>query len=77
LLTESRFWWTEKKENTAEPLFLHVEDAPESVLLVVSGDTHFLSPVDTEGLAWDIEAIAVEAMFDPAVPTLVPASARS
>lgn len=77
LLADSQFSWTEKKENTAEPLFLHVEDAPESIVLVVSGDTHFVSPADTEGLAWDIEAIAVQAMFDPAVPTLVPMAARS
>ena len=73
LQAESTFRWKEKKEDSGEPLMLHIEEAPEGIMLIVSADTHYVSPADNEGLARDMESIAVEALFDPAAPTRVSA----
>jgi hypothetical protein len=72
-LASSTFHWFEKKDNPYEPLFLHVEDSEDSIRLSVCADTHCFSPAGNEALARDMEAIAVAAAFDPAVPTRVPA----
>lgn len=76
LQARTTFRWSEKKGSSGEPLMLHIEDAPEGIMLIVSADTHYVSPADNEGLARDMEAIAIEALFDPAAPTLVPSSVR-
>jgi hypothetical protein len=73
LMKATTFRWVEKKENPYEPLFLHIEETPDSVLLIVAADTHYVSPEDNEGLARDIEQLAVEAAFDEQLPTGVKA----
>jgi len=71
VLANSSFRWFGKKRNPFERLFLHVDDGPESIVLTVCADTHHISPADIEGLARDMETIAVEAAFDPVAPTRV------
>jgi hypothetical protein len=68
-LTHGSFRWFEKKENPYERLFVHVDDGPESIVLTVCADTHHVSPADNEALARTVEAVAVEAAFDPAAHT--------
>jgi hypothetical protein len=70
-LGASSFRWFEKKQNPFERLFVHVDDGPESIVLTVCADTHHVSPADNEGLAREVEAIAVAAAFDPLAPTRV------
>lgn len=69
LLDATTFRWVEKKENPYEPLFLHIEETPDGLVLIVSADTHHVSPADNEGLARDMEELGVRAAFDAAVPT--------
>lgn len=71
LLAATSFSWAEKKDNPFEPLFLTIADAPESMLVIVRADTHYISPADNEGLAREMETVAVEAFLDPAAPTRV------
>jgi hypothetical protein len=40
-------------------------------VLTVCADTHHISPANIEGLARDMETVAVEAAFDPVAPTRV------
>ena len=77
LVAASTFRWSEKKENPNEPLFLYIEESSDSISIIVSADTQCVPLADNEGLARDMEAIAVEAVFDPQAPTLVPAAPRS
>jgi hypothetical protein len=67
------FHWFEKKDNPFEPLFLHVQDDPDSIGLQVCADTHLVSPASMEALVRTMEAVAVEAALDPAAVTGVPA----
>lgn len=67
----SAFRWTEKKANPYEPLFVHVDDAPDGLSLTICADTRYLAPADNEALAREIEAAAVEAAFDADAPTRV------
>jgi hypothetical protein len=69
LLGSTTFRWVEKKENPYEPLFLHVEETDESLVLIVSADTRHVSPADNEGLARTMEELGVRAAFDAEVPT--------
>lgn len=73
LMKATTFRWVERKDNPYEPLFLHIEETPDSVLLIVAADTHHVSPADNEGLARDIELLAVEAAFAEDLPTGVTA----
>jgi hypothetical protein len=74
LADTSTFDWFEKKDNPYEPLFLHVEEGPDSIALLVLTDTHYVSPVDNEALARTIEAVAIEAALDPNAVTGVSAA---
>ena len=69
LLPRTAFQWVEGKDNPYEPLFLHIEEVPEGLVLIVSADTWHVAPADNEGLARDMEALAVAAAADPAVST--------
>ncbi|MFC1433741.1 condensation domain-containing protein [Streptacidiphilus sp. N1-3] len=62
------FRWTAQREDPIERLFVSVDDAPDGLLIEIHFDTHFFSPADTEALARGMEAIAVEAALDPALP---------
>lgn len=65
-LARTEFRWEMKKDNPFEPLYLHVLGSIDTVWLLVSGDTERFAPDTLEGLARDMEAIAVAAALDPA-----------
>jgi hypothetical protein len=64
--SRSTFRWLMKKDNPFEPLYLHIHGTDDAVVLTVSADTHYLAPDGIEGLAREMEAIAVAAALDPA-----------
>jgi hypothetical protein len=71
-LAESEFHWTDRQDDPFERLFLHVDDGPDgpdSLVLYIQGDTHYHSPARLEALAHAIETTAVQAAFDPGLPT--------
>ena len=49
-----------------------MEDSPDAALLTLMADTHVVSPADMERCLREMEAIMVEAAFDPSAPTRVP-----
>ena len=50
-----------KKDNPFEPLFLHIDDTADAIVLTLSADTDRVAPADIESLTRDIEAVAVAA----------------
>ncbi len=60
-LTETTFGWVEGRDNTYEPLMVHVDDAAGRLDLTVTMDTALLSPDRAEALVREMEAIAVTA----------------
>jgi hypothetical protein len=71
----SAFRWSMKKDNPFEPLYLHIHDTADAIVLTMCADTHYLAPATIEGLARDMEAVAVAAALDPAVPVGMAAAA--
>lgn len=68
---DSTFTWTTMRDDPFERLFVHLDDAPDAVRIAIQMDTHFLSPADGEAFIREMEAVAVEAAYDPAAPTRV------
>lgn len=60
-----------------EPLMVTVDDAPDAIALLVLADTRAVPKEQMEALARQLEALAVAAAFDPAVPTGVSAPAHT
>jgi len=67
--------WERQQDEPFEELFLHVNAARDTLDLTAQFDTRYLSPAEVEALLREMEAMAVAAAFDPAVPTGVPRSA--
>lgn len=65
-LGTSTFTWRTRTDQPSERLFIHVEDAPDAVLLTAWTDTHYLAPGDLEAVLHEMEAVAVAAALDPA-----------
>jgi hypothetical protein len=53
---------------TRERFFIHVENEPNTLAIVLSADTGYLSPADIEAYLWSIEQLAIATLADPAVP---------
>jgi condensation domain-containing protein len=53
------------------PLFLHINNVPETIDVSLLTDTHRIAPGDAETLLRELEAVAVAAAADPASATLV------
>jgi hypothetical protein len=71
------FEWTHKQdEREFDPLFVNVDDVPETIRLTVTADIHQISPADVEACVRGMEAVAVAAALDPAARTLVAAGER-
>ncbi|MEY9863884.1 hypothetical protein ABH935_009537 [Catenulispora sp. GAS73] len=60
-----------------EPLYLHIHDTADAIVLTMCADTHYLAPAAIEGLARDMETVAVAAALDPAVPVAMTPASRS
>ena len=61
----SRFSWTQRRNDPVERLFLHVDDGPDAVTLLVEADTRGMSPAQIEHLVREIEEVAVSAAVQP------------
>lgn len=66
--------WDRPLATFNEKLMLTVNDVPGTIELMAEVDTHHVPPADVEALLRGMEAVIVEAAFDPAAPTLVPAT---
>ncbi|HEX9334985.1 MAG TPA: condensation domain-containing protein [Pseudonocardiaceae bacterium] len=62
-LTELR--WARKLDSFGHRLFLHVNDAPDTLAMTLLADTHRLSPSDIMACARGMEAVLVAAALDP------------
>lgn len=69
----SRFTWTQRRNDPVERLFLHVDDGPDAVTLLVEADTRGMSPAQIEHLVREIEEVAVTAATQPGLSTGIPA----
>jgi hypothetical protein len=63
--------WDPPTDRPNERFFVHVDDEPGSVTIVMSADTKYISPGDMEACLRGMEEIAVAAATDPAAPTHV------
>jgi hypothetical protein len=85
VLSQSTFQWDRKQPVFDATLFLQVDSGPDlnapgrssrtaeqgspAVFLAIWADTHYMSPADVEAFARAMEAITVQAAFDPLVST--------
>ncbi len=70
-LAETFLSWDGTLDNLPEQAFISVEDYPETVYLQVIFDMGCFTQAQAEALLYQVEEVAVEAAFDPAVPTRV------
>ncbi len=68
-LPETFLAWDGTLDSLAEQVFISVEDYPETVYLQVIFDMACFTEAQAEALLYGVEEVAVEAAFDPAVPT--------
>ena len=64
-----RFEWVQRRNDPVERLFLHVDEGPDGLSLIVEADTRGLSPAQIEQLVREIEQVAVEAALQPNLST--------
>jgi hypothetical protein len=65
-LTRSRLTWGERNDVPADPMFLYINDTPDTLCYELWADSHFVSPPDMAALMRRIEAVLVDA----AVPAM-------
>jgi hypothetical protein len=58
--------WQRQLDRFDHTVFIHVDDAPGAVDLLLCADTHHVSPADMEALVRGVEAVLVEAAVNPA-----------
>jgi len=67
--------WVYRRDQPNERMFLHINDVPDRIDLVLCGDTWHISPADLEACALGLEDIVVRAAFDANAATGVRATA--
>jgi len=65
-LARSTLTWGERNDVPADPLFLYINDVPDTLCYELWADSHFVSPPDMAALMRRIEAVLVDA----AVPAM-------
>jgi hypothetical protein len=70
-LAESELRWGEPFLSYVDKLMIQVEAAADTVELEIQVDTHHISVDEVKALVLDLEALVVEAAFDPDLPTKV------
>ncbi|HET7243942.1 MAG TPA: condensation domain-containing protein [Streptosporangiaceae bacterium] len=76
-LAETSLTWLEQRDNMHEQANILIENRPDVLSLHMLWDRWSLTDGQVEALLRGVEEVAVEAAFDPAAPTKVPASAHS
>jgi condensation domain-containing protein len=74
-LAQTRLWSEVEQDEPFEPLFVNVNNVPDTIDIMAQADTHHIAPADLERLFRELEGVAVAAAFDGSVPTGVPGSA--
>lgn len=64
--------WTEL-DNFNERLMVTIDDMPDTIVLLVYADTHYVPREEMAALAGEIESLAIAAATDPEIPTGVSA----
>ena len=54
-------WLSTKDEPAVEPLFVHVDDAPDTMRITIQLDADYLAPADGEAVLRGMESLAVDA----------------
>ncbi|GAA2017070.1 hypothetical protein GCM10009839_11040 [Catenulispora yoronensis] len=65
----STFDWTGRRNDPVERLFVHIDDGPDLVRLLIEADTRALDPAHMEQLARGIEDLAIDAALHPGLDT--------
>lgn len=65
--------WGPHSDTPTPRFYVHVNDVPDAIELLVFSDTRYLPPRDLVACLSRFEEILVDAAFDPTVPTGVPA----
>jgi hypothetical protein len=65
--------WGPHSDAPAPRFYIHVLDTPNTIELITFADTRYLSPGDIAKFLTQFETILVEAAFNPATPTPIPA----
>jgi len=60
-LTRSTLTWGERNDVPADPVFLYINDTPDTLCCELWADSHFVSPPDMAALMRRIEAVLVDA----------------
>lgn len=68
-LDRTRLRWSQQ-DKPVERLFVTLNDEPDTLAYELFADTHHVSPADLSACVRGIEALAVEAAFDPSVRVL-------
>ena len=76
-LAETSLSWLGPRDNMHEQANILIENRPDVLSLHMMWDRWSLTDGQVEALLRSVEDVAVEAAFDPAAPTKVPASAHS
>ena len=61
--------WVYRRDQPNDRMFLHINDVPDRIDLVLCGDTWYIAPADLEACAVGLEEIVVRAAFDAQAPT--------
>ena len=61
--------WGRRIDRPGERFYLHVLDTPDTMDLLIIGDTAFVPPADLLTFAEALESMAIEAAADPRAPT--------
>ncbi len=59
--------WGNRLDRFDHALFIHVNDVPDAIDVLICADTHQVGPAGLEALVRGVEAVLVEAAVDPAV----------
>ena len=71
LLPRTTLRWGELLPPQDNKFFLHVNDSPDALDLLICADSHFLGPAGLESVAREIEAVLVRAAIDAPAPASV------
>lgn len=69
MLPASELHWLHQRHEPTERCFLHINDSADRASYQFDIDTDYVSPANMEALARQLEAVVVEAAYNPLAPT--------
>jgi hypothetical protein len=67
-LSRSTLTWGERNDVPADPMFLYVNDIPDTLCYELWADSHFVRPADMAALLRRMEAVLVDAVLADTIP---------